>query len=318
MSQEESNNNVQLPLKLGLVTIISLGTIEYKRPEFHNKNNIFPIGFKSERHYASYMNDSNERTVYVCEIIDRGENQGKDLAFKVTASDDPNSSFISNTASGAWTPIIKLVDEKKSKRSTFTISGVEYFGLAKVKDLIEKLPNANKCHNYRFKGELKSSDNDDINTTQYSNERRSRRKQNFSENHETEEEIIKTPTKPRTAKLSSRKTAKRIRKRSTSMHRLCNVCMKYDTSDGPDNILLQCGKCENAIHTGCHVPSLSNMPKQFMSTWNCDDCKICEICMKDEKDDMLLICETCDRGFHTFCLPVPLDSIPDGIWNCHD
>lgn len=135
-----------LPLTVGVLTVLSLGKVEWKKPGFHNDRYIFTPGFKARRGYYSYK-DPNVRVDYTCEILDTG---GDAPVFRVTPEDDPEGSVTSNTPTGAWTPIIKKCQEAKGKKNFATISGPEYFGIAnfKVRRLVELLPDADKCVNY--------------------------------------------------------------------------------------------------------------------------------------------------------------------------
>lgn len=54
-TNESIQDNESLPLTLGVLTILKLGTVEYKNNAFHNERYIFPIGFTSERLYTSYL-----------------------------------------------------------------------------------------------------------------------------------------------------------------------------------------------------------------------------------------------------------------------
>jgi hypothetical protein len=296
MTQETGSAAIeaQLPLKLGVLELCSLGRIEYERKEFHNERNIFPIGFKSERLYASYRNN-NERVTYICEILDAGEHKGHDALFRVTPTDDPDGQSTSTSASGAWLPIIKRVGKttKKGKRSTFTVSGTHFFGLSipKVRALIEKLPNAEKCENYiKFRGDQPNDEEDEV-------------------VEEEEEELPPRRKKEDTTPRTPLKKKKKERIKPT-----CKICWKNDT---PKQILT-CSKCSMHMHSYCHLPSLASIPDHLRSEWRCDDCKYCTICDRDDNDEMLLLCEICDRGFHTFCMPTPLTEIPEGSWLCTD
>lgn len=42
----------------------------------------------------------------------------------------------------------------------------------------------------------------------------------------------------------------------------------------------------------------------------------CAVCTRTDDDEHMLLCDGCNDGFHTFCLSPPLDSIPDGSWQC--
>jgi hypothetical protein len=276
----------QLPLKLGVLEIVALGRVEYKRKEFHNERTVFPIGFKSERSYASYLYPK-ERTIYTCEILDAEEYSGNDALFRVTPADDPDNACTSNSASGAWLPIIKRVGEatKKGKRNTYTVSGVHFFGLSlpKVVALIDQLPNISKCTYYKaVKGSPTKAEK-----PKPTPPRRHRKPQVF-EPDET------SPTRKRKERPN------------------CFKCTKNDSQKN----MLTCSKCAIHMHTFCHNPSLDTIPEHLRDGWRCDDCKYCCLCSRDDADESLLLCEICDRGFHTFCCS--LDQIPEGTWLCED
>jgi hypothetical protein len=150
-SSAVSDPHSLMPLELGSVlTIISLGTIDYARPDFHTERYIYPIGYKSQRQYKSYV-DPNNKTSYTCEILDGGTGP----IFKVTPADDPNTEFSSSTPTGCCTPMVKKVNQAQAsgKRSTTSVSGPEFFGFSnpRVMQLIEMLPNADKCERYARK-----------------------------------------------------------------------------------------------------------------------------------------------------------------------
>lgn len=74
-----------------------------------------------------------------------------------------------------------------------------------------------------------------------------------------------------------------------------------------------------------------------MDTWQCIDCKDCEVCGDKGKklffccsfshlffvsltgaEKELVLCDMCDRGFHTFCCEPPLKKLPQGRFLCQD
>ncbi|KAL9651515.1 hypothetical protein ABK040_001461 [Willaertia magna] len=180
----------QLPMKAGSSTVIELGTIEYERTSYHNERYIFPIGYKSERSYSSYLTPP-EKVIYTCEILDGGEGP----LFQVTASDDPDTHWTGTSPTGAWTNVIKKVNESKKntsnlkERSFATVSGPEYFGLSNPKtgQLIELMTNSEKCENYTrkyfpLKEEKTSTSSTGVST------RRTRKKSNKEEVEEVKEE----------------------------------------------------------------------------------------------------------------------------------
>jgi hypothetical protein len=87
-------SNKKLPLILGRTSkLISLGTIDPAREAFHTERYIYPVGFKTEREFDSYIT-KGERATYICEITDGGDRP----MFKVTPNDDPECSIICDTS----------------------------------------------------------------------------------------------------------------------------------------------------------------------------------------------------------------------------
>ncbi|KAH9308498.1 hypothetical protein KI387_036409, partial [Taxus chinensis] len=88
-----------LPLALTeRLTVLDLGTIEYKRPGFHTDRHVFPINYTSVRIYAS-MVDGEQRTTYTCMIKDGGS---AGPLFRVIPDDSPETVIERDSASGAW------------------------------------------------------------------------------------------------------------------------------------------------------------------------------------------------------------------------
>jgi len=112
----------QLPVTIGPITVIALGTVVYNRPAFHSDKYIWPAGFKSYRQYASVG--------YTSEIIDDGTDAPK---FSVTPDTDTTNPATGPSATAAWSAILKRINETKptdSKRQHNSVSGPEYFGFA--------------------------------------------------------------------------------------------------------------------------------------------------------------------------------------------
>jgi hypothetical protein len=60
-----SMNNILI----GNNAILDVGRIEWQKPEYHSERYIYPIGYKAQRHYTSYVNPE-ARIVYTCEILE--------------------------------------------------------------------------------------------------------------------------------------------------------------------------------------------------------------------------------------------------------
>ena len=123
--------------------IANLGVIEHERKAFFAKN-ITPIGFKSERLYTSFVHP-NRRCVYTNEVLDGGEMP----LFRVTCADAPDEPIVRTSSSACWKEIGERIKSLYPERhnSIVSVSGPDKFGLAmrEVKDLIDQLPNADKC-----------------------------------------------------------------------------------------------------------------------------------------------------------------------------
>lgn len=96
---------------------VTIGSIVYSRPNFHNSKYIWPVGFKSTRKYTSILNPSH-KIKYINEIL--AEDGGP--VFKVTPEDDPEHPIVANSASGAWAYIVNKLNNGKSDK-TMTVSG---------------------------------------------------------------------------------------------------------------------------------------------------------------------------------------------------
>lgn len=137
-----------LPLALTeRLTIVDLGTIEYKRAGFHTDRHIFPIGYKSIRNYAS-MVEKDGRTTYTCTILDGGS---AGPIFRVVPDDSPEKVIERDSASGAWAVVCGTGNKMRGiERGKITISGTEMFGLSHptVIQLLRELPGAEYCSTF--------------------------------------------------------------------------------------------------------------------------------------------------------------------------
>ena len=50
----DRDGQIRLPFQIASLNIISLGQVEYDRPNFHNERYIFPIGYTAERYNKHY------------------------------------------------------------------------------------------------------------------------------------------------------------------------------------------------------------------------------------------------------------------------
>lgn len=144
--QRDRHGNVLFPIHLSALMIQNLGKVIWDRPAYHTDKYIWPVGFKSTRYYTSVVN-VERRCAYTSEIREGGEAP----IFVLTSEDAPDQPILAQSATAAWTVIVKKVNEIKTeeqgKRVFTNVSGPEYFGLAHptVMKLISELPNAEKC-----------------------------------------------------------------------------------------------------------------------------------------------------------------------------
>lgn len=139
----------KMPLQLGVLTIESLGVIEYKRPGFHTERTLYPIGYRSLRNYLSLAHP-DQQCNYICEVVDVGDATPK---FRVTCADDSSFSFLGESPSAAWGQVMVGVRDRapeSRRRQRVNVSGPEYFGFAHVivQELLQELPNVDRCTAY--------------------------------------------------------------------------------------------------------------------------------------------------------------------------
>ncbi|EAY04437.1 F/Y-rich N-terminus family protein [Trichomonas vaginalis G3] len=147
---EENSDEVTFPIILNsTLRVISLGTVDYTRENYHTQRYIYCIGFVSERLYASIENP-NEKAWYRSLILDGGEMP----LFRVELKDNPEYFWEGPKPTSPWSAAIKDIERKRSilgfKSHSVSVSGPESFGFAapKIISLISKLPNADKCKKF--------------------------------------------------------------------------------------------------------------------------------------------------------------------------
>eukprot|EP00698_Gefionella_okellyi_P005827 TRINITY_DN15265_c0_g1_i1.p1 TRINITY_DN15265_c0_g1~~TRINITY_DN15265_c0_g1_i1.p1 ORF type:complete len:452 (-),score=63.97 TRINITY_DN15265_c0_g1_i1:90-1412(-) len=123
---------IRLPMHIGRgaqgFTLVSLGTVDLTRPQFHTKLHVYPIGFKTTRMKYSYVNP-NVKVLYTSEILDGGDSP----VFRVSAADDPDHAVETRFPSGAWTTItqrLALARQDTGKKTANSLSGQDMFGLS--------------------------------------------------------------------------------------------------------------------------------------------------------------------------------------------
>jgi hypothetical protein len=139
-----------LPLAAGGLTVHELGVVN-PDPAYHVKTHVFPVGFRSERLYAS-VTDPTERVPHFSEVL-RGDTGP---VFRVS-HEGGEPSWEGPTSSNAWANVLADVNKKRLHlglgKGGDSISGPEMFGLAnpKVAAVIEGLDGVLECEHYVFR-----------------------------------------------------------------------------------------------------------------------------------------------------------------------
>ncbi|KAH8555736.1 F/Y rich C-terminus-domain-containing protein [Umbelopsis sp. PMI_123] len=146
LERDPITNDYKLPARIGILTVHALGHIVWQYDTYHNDRYIWPVGFCVSRTYLS-MSNRDVNTNYVCSILDGGETGPK---YHVVADDAPNDPIIANSATGAWTVIVRRANEIREREHSNSASGPDYYGLTHptIAKMIQDLPNADKCRNY--------------------------------------------------------------------------------------------------------------------------------------------------------------------------
>ncbi|KAI8092990.1 F/Y rich C-terminus-domain-containing protein [Halteromyces radiatus] len=144
IERDESGNPV-LPQQIGVLTVLKLGTIESRRETFHNERYIFPIGYTVSRTYPS-MVDPTTNTVITSTILDGGDGP----RFHVEAADMPGQPIIANSATGAWTVVVRKSNEIRQRDHSNSASGPDYYGFKHptIAKMIQDLPGAKELQHY--------------------------------------------------------------------------------------------------------------------------------------------------------------------------
>ncbi|KAK3255707.1 hypothetical protein CYMTET_35125 [Cymbomonas tetramitiformis] len=153
--QRDGSGMPVMPISLGpSLRVLRLGNVD-PRPTFHSENYIWPVKYRSERHYAS-CKDPDARVVYTCEIVDGGGVP----EFRVTAADAPEEPISAFSATSAWGTVVRRVGANRPgnpdeptpgiRNGAATVSGPEMFGFAHptIHRLILELPGVESCTKY--------------------------------------------------------------------------------------------------------------------------------------------------------------------------
>ncbi|KAI8343834.1 F/Y-rich N-terminus-domain-containing protein [Blakeslea trispora] len=143
--ERDSEGKPILPQQIGVLTVLNLGTIITDRDTFHNERYIFPVGYTVRRTYPS-MTDPNSNTIITSTILDGGDGP----RFHVVAADQPDEPIIANSATGAWTVVVRRSNEIRHRDHSNSASGPDYYGFKHptIAKMIQDLPNTRHLKNY--------------------------------------------------------------------------------------------------------------------------------------------------------------------------
>ncbi|KAI8365682.1 F/Y-rich N-terminus-domain-containing protein [Choanephora cucurbitarum] len=143
--ERDDEGNPILPQQIGVLTVLSLGTIITDRDTFHNERYIFPVGYTVRRTYPS-MVDPNNNTIITSTILDGGDGP----RFHVVAADQLDKPIVANSATGAWTVVVRRSNEIRHRDHSNSASGPDYYGFKHptIAKMIQDLPNSRNLKNY--------------------------------------------------------------------------------------------------------------------------------------------------------------------------
>ncbi|KAF9939418.1 PHD finger protein 10 [Mortierella alpina] len=81
--------------------------------------------------------------------------------------------------------------------------------------------------------------------------------------------------------------------------------------------LNKCKTCSNGFHPMCLQLDTPRIISAIASyPWQCNDCKLCVVCLEAGDEASLLICDDCDRGWHMSCCDPAIKKVPQDEWLC--
>ncbi|KAI9469701.1 MAG: F/Y-rich N-terminus-domain-containing protein [Benjaminiella poitrasii] len=143
--ERDIDGKPKLPQQIGVLTVLKLGKIITDRPAFHNERYIFPVGYTVSRTYPS-MIDPGSNTIITSTILDGGDGP----RFHVVAADMPDEPIVANSATGAWTVVVRRSNEIRHRDHSNSASGPDYYGFKHptIANLIQDLPGAKDLKQY--------------------------------------------------------------------------------------------------------------------------------------------------------------------------
>ncbi|KAJ1646255.1 hypothetical protein LPJ64_002225 [Coemansia asiatica] len=137
--------NYEMPVQVGILTVLNLGKIIWDQDSYHNERYIWPVGYTVQREYYS-MKDPDRQVIYTCWITDGGDAP----LFHVEAEDMAGSPIVAPTATGAWTTVLRAANQIRQREHSNSASGPDYFGFSHptIAKMIQDLPSADRCRTY--------------------------------------------------------------------------------------------------------------------------------------------------------------------------
>uniref|UniRef100_A0A1B6JYI9 INO80 complex subunit E N-terminal domain-containing protein n=1 Tax=Homalodisca liturata TaxID=320908 RepID=A0A1B6JYI9_9HEMI len=135
----------KFPIKLGDLTVHSLGEVLPDRPEYHTDDLIFPVGYCSTRTYGS-LKEPEKQCVYTCTVMDGGQRP----RFEIVADSDLEV-IGSYSLDDCHTQLLQKINRCLGVEIVSTKGkGADFFGLSHptVHHLIQSCPGVRKCHGY--------------------------------------------------------------------------------------------------------------------------------------------------------------------------
>jgi hypothetical protein len=144
-------------LRVGAMTVHSLGMLKPNRPGAVTSSHVFPVGFRSTRIFwkvgTGGAHDPPRRTLYVCEIVDSvqgspglAERDYDGALFCITdVEEGEKSRIVATTPQGAYSKLHQLLGLRKRQPGssrTYGLNGPQFFGVGipEVRQVLESLP----------------------------------------------------------------------------------------------------------------------------------------------------------------------------------
>uniref|UniRef100_A0A7S4LZM6 Bromo domain-containing protein n=1 Tax=Guillardia theta TaxID=55529 RepID=A0A7S4LZM6_GUITH len=122
----------------GKLVLESLGEIITSHKHFHDETHIFPVGYRAIRTYKTRQDGKPSR--FSCEIM----HCGTQPLFRITPLDNPEKRMAGNNASEVLSQVSVKIRSEMSGEKFFGLEGYE-----QITSLIENLPGAAFCNNYK-------------------------------------------------------------------------------------------------------------------------------------------------------------------------